>query len=536
MKKNQFIGLSIALVDDQNVVWSEGFGYADKSNNEFASSDTLYRAGSVTKIFTATAVMRLVEENQVDLDAPLSTYIPNFNLKSRFGSIDEITLRNTLSHHSGIPSNILDGMWSKNPVSFKSVTSKINDYYAAYAPNTLFSYSNAGYSLVGHAIENASGTAYTDYMHSSVLKPLGMQSSAYSMSVQNDKLSKSYWNGKEVDELKLRDLPAGGLITNVNDLAQFIKMVNADGASIESVLKPETLRTMLSVQRFETPYEPDSRNTIGWINLPDFLNDQYDVVGHSGQTLAHSATLIVVPEIKLGVVILANSPSLEGQLDAMAKNILKIAYPVKTRQALNTRNGAVSSSIKSDVTTFEGTFSSEAGLTEITKKSGGYNIEAAGEKLALSKNKSGEHKLKYKLFGYIPIAIGPLAQMNFEARNNNGQKLIFVEAFGTKQLVASEINEDARNKVWDARIGEYELLNPIDTDIAIAKIDGASLGYSNNVYYFNLKSPLKSRKIPVKIINDSELILQGYSRGLGETIFAKQDDTLVHSGLIFKRK
>ena len=74
-----------------------------------------------------------------------------------------MTLRNVLSHHAGIPSAIVDGMWAERPRSFKTVTTGLNRYYAAYPPNTVFAYSNAGYSLAGHAIENVAGVPFVDY-------------------------------------------------------------------------------------------------------------------------------------------------------------------------------------------------------------------------------------------------------------------------------------------------------------------------------------------------------------------------------------
>src|SRR5262249_9066515 len=84
MKKNKVIGLSIALVDDQNLVWSQGFGYADLENKVAATPNTEYRAGSVSKLFTATAAMQLVEQGRFDIDKPLKDYLPEFSVKSRF--------------------------------------------------------------------------------------------------------------------------------------------------------------------------------------------------------------------------------------------------------------------------------------------------------------------------------------------------------------------------------------------------------------------------------------------------------------------
>ena len=86
MKKNDVTGLSVALVDDQRVVWAEGFGFADLANQRPATPETIYRVGSISKLFTATAAMQLVEQGKLDIDQPLQRYLQEFSARSRFGS------------------------------------------------------------------------------------------------------------------------------------------------------------------------------------------------------------------------------------------------------------------------------------------------------------------------------------------------------------------------------------------------------------------------------------------------------------------
>src|SRR5450631_3411426 len=99
MSKHDVTGLSIALVDDQQVVWATGFGFADKAGKVPATAETIYRAGSISKLFTATAVMQLAEQGLLDIDKPLQSYLPEFSIKSRFSDADPITLRSIMTHH-----------------------------------------------------------------------------------------------------------------------------------------------------------------------------------------------------------------------------------------------------------------------------------------------------------------------------------------------------------------------------------------------------------------------------------------------------
>lgn len=112
MAEQQVTGLSIALVDDQRLVWARGFGYADKENGYPAAADTIYEIGSNTKTFTAAAIMRLQDEGRLDIDQPLTRYLPGFSIHQRFSSSAPITLRSMLTHHSGIPGDFFNGGWT----------------------------------------------------------------------------------------------------------------------------------------------------------------------------------------------------------------------------------------------------------------------------------------------------------------------------------------------------------------------------------------------------------------------------------------
>ncbi|HWS16300.1 MAG TPA: serine hydrolase domain-containing protein, partial [Candidatus Methylomirabilis sp.] len=131
MKKREVTGLSIALVDDQRVEWAEGFGYADKAGNVPASPETVYRAGSISKLFTATAAMQLSERAKMDIDQHLGDYLPGFSIRTRFTDAAPVTPRSIMTHHSGLPSDYLKGMWTRDPEPFTRVADRLRDEYAA---------------------------------------------------------------------------------------------------------------------------------------------------------------------------------------------------------------------------------------------------------------------------------------------------------------------------------------------------------------------------------------------------------------------
>ncbi len=137
------------LVRGGEVLCEEGFGLADVAKNQAATADTRYRAGSLAKPMTAIAVMQLAEKGMVDIDQPLVGYLPVFSIRSRFDTTAQpITVRSVLSHHAGLPTDLNKGMWTEQP--FTAVASKLREEYACFPPNLVFSYSNVGYTLLGH--------------------------------------------------------------------------------------------------------------------------------------------------------------------------------------------------------------------------------------------------------------------------------------------------------------------------------------------------------------------------------------------------
>jgi CubicO group peptidase (beta-lactamase class C family) len=233
MKKHDVVGLSIALVDDQRVVWAQGFGFADQGKGLAAGPETLYRVGSISKLFTATAAMQLAEQGRLDIDQPLVRYLPEFTVQYRQAPDRPVTPRLLMTHHSGLPGDILKGMFNPDPQPFSRVVEELKTLYAPFPPNRVFSYSNLSLSLLGHAIQKVSGRPFAEYLETALLHPLGMKQSQFSYRPADSLLmSKGYRKGRETAEPGLRDLPAGGLNSSVLDMSRFLRMIFAGGQGL----------------------------------------------------------------------------------------------------------------------------------------------------------------------------------------------------------------------------------------------------------------------------------------------------------------
>ncbi|HEV8543705.1 MAG TPA: serine hydrolase domain-containing protein, partial [Verrucomicrobiae bacterium] len=168
MEEKEIPAISIALVEDQEIVWSAGFGNA--RTNMLATADTVYRVGSVSKLFTDIAVMKLVERGALNLDVPITKYVPSFHPMNRFGK--DITLRELMAHRSGLCREPPVGNYfDPTEPSLAATIESLNQTELVYEPGTHEKYSNAGVGLLGYILEVTQGKPYLDYIEAEVLRP-----------------------------------------------------------------------------------------------------------------------------------------------------------------------------------------------------------------------------------------------------------------------------------------------------------------------------------------------------------------------------
>ena len=183
MNRNQVTGLAVCLVDDQRVVWNEGFGFADLGHGIKTDENTAFEIGSTSKTFTGFMVMQLVEKGLIGLDDPVTTYIPSFSLGAPLGGSGvsrPLTIRSMLTHHSGIPGDLFNGAFATvfDPAFNDRLLDVINSDVASWPPDTVWAYSNTAICLLQKVIEAASGMGFAEYSRG-FLQSMGMFSSSF---------------------------------------------------------------------------------------------------------------------------------------------------------------------------------------------------------------------------------------------------------------------------------------------------------------------------------------------------------------------
>ncbi len=541
MKKQKVTGLSIAIVDDQNTFWAKGFGYADRDTGRPVTPDTVFRAGSLAKLFTATAVMQLAENEMVDIDKPLQEALPQFSIKSRFPDAAPITPRAMLSHHSGLPSDwLVDTYGSSKP--FTEITAALKDEYAAYPPWRVFSYSNVAYTLLGHMIQEVSGKTYADFMENHLLKPLGMIHSTFVLTPGlAAELSKGYQKERAVaKDQTISMIPAGGLYTTAADLGSFIKMVFADGqAGNGRIICPETLAEMLRPQNEHVPLDLDVRIGLGWLLGGQGINYMGRLVQHGGSIDQFFSQLTLLPDTKLGVAVLTNSAAAAGWVEGIAKEALIQTYQAKTGIAppQPAPEPYFARVTLGELKQYEGNYGTSIGVFTIRAKKDGLYTRLQGRPLKLLPQEGGWFTPRYLLLGLIPIKVPQLAGLRFAFKHIAGHDVIMLSQGEDRVLAGEKLAPYQVSAAWQNRTGSYQAIN-IGTNAQW--IENAQLIYKNGLLIMSVRlHGVGALEFAIRPLSDTEAIVCGLGRSAGETVRVLVKDgteLLVFSGCEFCRE
>ena len=390
MSETHLPGLTICLIKDGELVYSRGFGFKDVSSGLPATPRTLFGIGSVTKSFTALAIMQLFEKGLLDVEDPVSKYV-SFKIKP-FG--EDITIHHFLTHSSGIPALAYAEAFIRNVIGLNGKWLPVGNTFDILAfmedagdwvhskPGERFFYLNEGYVILGEIISKVSGVRYEDYIRENIFKPLKMDRTYFTKSeVEKDgDFATPYIVDKEgkyiASNFPFGITSDGGIISNVLDLANYIKMYlnrgEFDGVRIVS---------RESIERMERgyvriTYEMYGGESYGYglIIVPNFHG--YKLVQHSGSVGVHTAYMGYIPEKRVGVAVLANAAGYP--LQYIGHYALTMMLNKNPEELPMIKRDRILSKLEGRYETYKGTY----GL-EIKKKD--------GYLLAIEKNKYGEN-------------------------------------------------------------------------------------------------------------------------------------------------
>lgn len=335
IQENNLPGLSIALVDNQQIVWEAGFGYSDPAHKTPARDDTVYFAGSLSKLITDTTILKLVDGGILRLDEPLTTYIPDFRPRNPFAT--PITLSQLMAGRSGLVREPpMDLASVPAQVSLADLVARLNQTTLIYWPGTHWKQSDAAYGVLGRVIERASRQPFSAYIQSQVFAPLGMRDSSFS----NDsrlvaRLAKStMWSYDEraitPPAIPSRIAPAGGLETTAPDLARFLEALFADGEG-----RGSSVLSGMTIQRMSAPHfaPRDAKTGLSFgFSISDLAGRR--LLTSFGRAPGDSAEIAALPQEKLGVVVMTNLGGAAGVTDHIAEVALQLMVAARHHRRL----------------------------------------------------------------------------------------------------------------------------------------------------------------------------------------------------------
>ena len=309
IERNDIAGAVVAVVKDGKVIFAKGYGYSDLKNKKPVSAeDTLFRVGSISKLFTWTAVMQLVQQGKINLDTDVNRYL-DFNVPEPFGK--PITMRDLMTHTPGFEETIQDLIQLDGPNPDLLTTRQflvMHPPKEIFPPGTIGAYSNYGANLAGYIVQRVSGQNFDDYVEQHIFAPLGITHASFRQPLPPNLkplMSDGYQlasGGAKPFEF-VNTPPAGALSISAMDITHFMIAHLQDGSyNGASILSPDTVKLMHTRQ-----YAPDPQVNGFCLGFYENSRNGHRAIGHGGDTLYFHSLLELIPDADTGIFVSYNS-------------------------------------------------------------------------------------------------------------------------------------------------------------------------------------------------------------------------------------
>jgi len=535
--RHQLTGVSAALVKNGRLAWAEGFGFADRERAVAMQPNTIVGIGSVTKTFTALALTQLRAKGRIDLDRPVTAYVPGLRIGARGADLAQVTVRSIMNHTSGLPSDVFKNTGLES-ADYTSAVDLLNETQLAAWPQTVGLYSNIGYSVLGNVIRNVSGQAYPDYVKAHILRPLGMARSGFVTDAALPPRTRLYYqDGRRTPPLELRDQPAGGLYADVNDMARYaIAMMAAWRGRAGLPIDSASVRAMFRLSNAAIRVESNKKG-LGWFMFQ--AGDAFAMF-HAGSTGFANAALLLLPQKQTAAVILVNTVG--GNV--LANDFVYRVLEDNGLQTADIRPSPHLPPVREDAT--PATLPSSilaAHVGDYARKRTFASITRDGNDLLL-KNPDGMVRLQSMSDGsFKPYErvdrdnLKPIANERYRFDDVGPYHVLFVQSSTAGEYQAGyRIPPLSLDDAWKARLGRYEHFGyqipgaeqilAAQFDLVDGRLPQMRLVYNSGTYTY-----------PLIVTAADEAITGGLGpETTGETVrFDDRDGVVTYSGLSFRR-
>ena len=382
---------TVAVMDNGNVVYSEGFGMADRAQGIPVDENTIFNIASLSKMPCATAIMLLVDDGKVNLDQPVTAYIPEFTMADE--RYKDITVRMLLNHTSGLPGTVGYGVegTTYNKEFGKDFLEILSKSHLKHNPGEMAPYCNDGFTLAEILVAKVSGKSYIDFLNERVFKPLGLKNTGLGVGVrQLEKgvtAAKVYtFDGMSETLEVVSALGGGGLSSTAVDLCKFGDSFTNGGTHILSAAARAEMNKRQPAEYNGKLRHPDSGNGLGWdyTEVPRFKEQGIKVVGKGGDTHYHSM-LFILPEKRITVAVIAAGPAASPKIaEAVLETYLAekgyyVKEPMQVKRPLEVQQ------IPQEFAVYEGNYASSDTLLRV-------KMDQSANTLSVSSIKGNQEK------------------------------------------------------------------------------------------------------------------------------------------------
>jgi CubicO group peptidase (beta-lactamase class C family) len=447
--------------------WHYAAGTASREDGRAFTIDTPNAQHELAQLFTAVAVMQLVEAGKVELDAAFNRYFPEFQPHAG-GLPADFTVRQLLSHHSGLPAYYAPGSGLQafragdDENAWREVVAHGAELTLVAAPGQVYEYSYLGYDLLGLLIERQSGESYSDYIDGHILAPLDLHDTRFRADPNGvPGIAQAFEDGQPGRHERLRDIPAAGLVSSVHDMGAFLEALLQGG---RGVLTPASVAQLFQVQN-ASPYDDNLGFGLGFfvsavVGGGDLMSVSHSAINDSARTY-----LVAIPQYGLGVVLTTNSELGSLKLRDAADRLIAHMLEVRSGQEMqpyapHPEAAAASTTLPSSA------FSGPGGIYRVEKRLGGLRLDVPFLPLVhanLVPREDDYYGVELRLLGFN---LGRLSQLEEIAnglegriKTVDGRRLWYWYLRGVAVATLTElapVREDAALAAWRERMGSYE--------------------------------------------------------------------------------
>ncbi len=530
MRKQGIVGMSAIVVSGDRRILAKGYGYADRSRKIPVTVDTVFPLASITKLFTATAVMQLVESGDVDLDSPVSRYLTQM---TRAGStVAEPTVRQLLTHHSGLQGNIMEGFELKepDPIAFRDVPRLLAGFPPVSRPDTVFAYCNAGYSLLGCLVEKVSGVDYADFVSGRILEPLGMSRTRFLLTRSDVEVAAMGYDGRaQVSVYPMRDIPAGALLSTATDMEKFMRFVLGYGR--DGVLGRKAFAEMTRRQNAQVALDGDFSIGLGyWLIKPFPVEASF--ASHAGDIPPFHTVLVTIPDRRIGVFLAANSSRDPAALIPLAVELIRAVYAEQSGEPVDDPPLPPKVHLgRTNLDSLAGTYASPLGLMDLRARGGKLLARVGGVPIELVPRADGSFTAELSLLGLLSVPVSALKKVRFSRVEHGDRTYLRITTLGILAGVAERLPGADVPQAWRLRAGKFAII-PRGANASYRWPRDISLEFDSRSGLLLLSYTFAGQRAPFPLLamNDAEAVIAGSGTGLGDTITAREESGEVFLG------